>query len=139
MHMRMTCAAACAAVLFGTALLHGQTQYPFQNPGLPLEQRVDNILSLMTVDEKIACLESNSGAPRLHIPNAGWSEGLHGLVRKGDFGGKAVPTTSFAEVIGMAETWDADLIRRAGAPPPGRPAAPAADRPPGPGRRWRRG
>ncbi|MGA3026146.1 MAG: glycoside hydrolase family 3 C-terminal domain-containing protein [Bryobacteraceae bacterium] len=115
MNIRIALAAACAAVLCGTAMLHGQTTYPFQDPGLPLEQRVDNILSLMTVDEKISCLEFNSGVPRLHIPSAGWSEGLHGLVRKGDFSGKAIPTTSFAEVIGMAETWDADLIRRAGA------------------------
>jgi beta-glucosidase len=113
--MRMILAATCAAALCGAALLQGQTPYPFQDPALPLEKRVDNILSLMTVDEKIAVIEMNSGVPRLHIPSAGWSEGLHGLVRKGDFGGKAIPTTSFAEVIGMAETWDAELIRRAGA------------------------
>jgi beta-glucosidase len=113
--MRIILAATCAAVLCATVLLNGQTQYPFQNPALPLEQRVDNILSLMTVDEKIKCIEFESGVPRLHIPSGGWSEGLHGLVRKGDFGAKAAPTTSFAEVIGMAETWDPDLIRRAGA------------------------
>jgi beta-glucosidase len=103
-------AAAC-----GMIPLYAQYQHPFQDPNLPLEQRVDNILSLMTLDEKIACLEQNSGVPRLQIPNAGWSEGLHGLVRKGGFGTKMVPTTSFAEVIGMAETWDPELIRRAGA------------------------
>jgi beta-glucosidase len=99
-------------------LVHGQTRYPFQDPALPIEQRVDNILSLMTVDEKIASLEilnKHADVARLNIPSAGWSEGLHGLVRKGDFGGKAIPTTSFAETIGMAETWDADLIHRAGA------------------------
>ncbi len=93
----------------------GQNQYPFQDPKAPIEQRVDNILSLMTLDEKIACLNTNSGVRRLGIPSAGGSEGLHGLVRKGDFGGKAVPTTSFSEVIGMAETWDPALIRRCGA------------------------
>jgi beta-glucosidase len=113
--MRIILAATCAAVLCATVLLNGQTQYPFQNPALPLEQRVDNILSLMTVDEKIKCIEFESGVPRLHIPSGGWSEGLHGLVRKGDFCAKAAPTTSFAEVIGMAETWDPALIRRAGA------------------------
>ena len=113
--MRTIHAATCAAILIGTACLHGQNQYPFQNPALPVEQRVDNILSLMTVDEKIKCVEFESAVPRLGIPSGGWSEGLHGLVRKGDFRGKAIPTTSFAEVIGMAETWDPDLIRRAGA------------------------
>src|SRR5208283_6147552 len=95
--------------------LYAQSQYPFQDPKLPIEQRVDNILSLMTLDEKIGCLETNSGVPRLDIPSAGLSEGLHGLVRKGTFGQKTIPTTSFAEVIGMAETWDPRLIRRAGA------------------------
>ncbi len=114
--MRLIHAATCATVLCLTACLHGQApQYPFQNPALPIEQRVDNILSLMTVDEKIAVIDMNSGVPRLHIPNGGYSEGLHGLVRKGDFGGKSITTTSFAEVIGMAETWDPALIRRAGA------------------------
>jgi len=108
-------AAVPLIVVCGIASLRAQTQYPFQNPKLPLEQRVDNILSLMTLDEKTACLLTDTAVPRLHIPNAGWSEGLHGLVRKGDFGTKAVPTTTFAEVIGMAATWDPELIRRAGA------------------------
>jgi beta-glucosidase len=111
----MNRATAFAMVAFGFVPLYAQKPYPFQDPSLPLEKRVDNILSLMTLEEKIACLEMNSGVPRLHIPNAGWSEGLHGLVRKGGFGSKLVPTTSFAEVIGMAETWDPELIRRAGA------------------------
>ena len=44
----------CAAVLMPHA--SPQSQYPFQNPDLPTEQRVDNILSLMTPDEKIAAL-----------------------------------------------------------------------------------
>ena len=56
---------------------------------------MDSILSRMTLDEKIACLNTNSGVPRLHIPDAGGFESLHGLVRNGGFGGKAVPTTSF--------------------------------------------
>jgi beta-glucosidase len=109
-------AAACAALLLaGATLLHAQNPYPFQDPKLPLEQRVDNILSLMTLDEKLACLATSTAVPRLHIPDAGGSEGLHGLVRKGDFGQKAVTTTQFPEVIGMASTWDPALIRRAGA------------------------
>jgi len=108
-------AASVALLLAGTAPLRAQNQYPFQNANLPLEQRVDNILSLMTLDEKLACLATSTAVPRLHIPDAGWSEGLHGLVRKGDFNQKAVTTTQFPEVIGMASTWDPALIRRAGA------------------------
>ena len=116
--MRLMCPLAYArgSVLMGFAVAAlAQSPYPFLDTKLPVEQRVDNILSLMTLDEKIGCIERSSGVPRLGIPDAGRSEGLHGLVRKGGFGGKKIPTTSFAEVIGMAETWDRDLIRRAGA------------------------
>lgn len=108
--------AACTALLLaGMAPLSAQNQYPFQNAELPLEQRVENILSLMTLDEKLACLTTSTAVPRLHIPDAGGGEGLHGLVRKGDFNQKAVTTTQFPEVIGMASTWDPALIRLAGA------------------------
>ena len=107
---------ACTALLLAAvAPLDAQNPYPFQDPKLPLEQRVDNILSLMTLDEKLACLTTSTAVPRLHIPDVGGSEGLHGLVRKGDFGQKAVTTTQFPEVIGMASTWDPALISRAGA------------------------
>lgn len=110
-------ATACAALLLWamSPLAAQQHQYPFQDPNLPLEQRVDNILSLMTLDEKLACLTTSTAVPRLGIPDAGGTEGLHGLVRKGDFNQKAVTTTQFPEVIGMASTWDPALIRRAGA------------------------
>ena len=33
-----------------------EDQYPFQNPDLPIEERIDNLLSLMTIDEKIGAL-----------------------------------------------------------------------------------
>jgi beta-glucosidase len=102
-------------LLAGSTTAAAQTTYPFRDPKLPIEQRVDNILSLMTLEEKAACLLTSSAVPRLKIPDAGWAEGLHGLVRKGDFGAKKIPTTSFAQVIGMAETWDPELIRQAGA------------------------
>jgi len=107
--------AALLWLIPGTVMLFGQTQYPFQDPKLPAEQRIDNILSLMTLDEKLACLSVRTSVPRLGIPNAGISEGLHGLVRKARGGQPAVPTTQFALAVGMAETWDTDLIRRAGA------------------------
>lgn len=108
-------AACVTTILWAMTPLNAQNQYPFENPNLPLEQRVDNILASMTLDEKIACLATSTAVPRLHIPDAGGGEGLHGLVRKGDFNQKAVPTTQFPEVIGMASTWDTALIRRAGA------------------------
>jgi beta-glucosidase len=91
--------------------------YPFQDPNLPVEQRVNSVISLMTLDEKIACLGTNPSVPRLGIRGTGHSEGLHGLALGGPGGwGRPtpIPTTQFAQEIGMGETWDTDLIRLAG-------------------------
>jgi beta-glucosidase len=104
-------------LLFAISPLFAQYQYPFQNPNLPAEERITNILALMTLDEKIAALRTSTAVPRLGIPDAGASEGLHGLVQRalGGFGSRTViPTTQFAQVVGMGQTWDVDLIRRAG-------------------------
>jgi beta-glucosidase len=104
-------------VLIATGSLSAQYQYPFQDPSVDREQRITNILSLMTLEEKIAALGTTTAVPRLGIPDAGGSEGLHGLVQRslGGLGSqKPVPTTQFAQVVGMAQTWDVDLIRKAG-------------------------
>jgi beta-glucosidase len=53
-------------------------QYPFQNPDLPVEDRIDNLISLMTLDEKIACLGTNPSVPRLGVRGTNHIEGLHG-------------------------------------------------------------
>ena len=94
-----------------------QGPYPFQNPRLPVEQRIDNILSLLTLEEKIACLGTNPSVPRLGIVGTGHSEGLHGLA----LGGPAhwnrrheVPTTQFPQGYGLGETWDPELLRQVG-------------------------
>lgn len=92
--------------------------YPFQDPDLPVERRVDNLISLMTLEEKVACLGTNPSVPRLGVKASGHSEGLHGLAQGGPGGwGRNQPTTTttFPQAIGMAETWDADIVRRAAA------------------------
>jgi len=94
----------------------GQTKYPFQNPNLATEKRIDNILSLLTLEEKINCLSTNPTVERLDIKGTGHVEGLHGLALgiPGDWGGKSpVPTTTFPQAIGMAETWDPELLKQA--------------------------
>jgi beta-glucosidase len=94
-----------------------QYQSPFQNPDLSIERRVENIVSLMTLDEKIACLGTNPSVPRLGIRGSSHSEGLHGLALGGPGGwGRPtpIPTTQFAQQIGMGEIWDPELIRLAG-------------------------
>ena len=107
-----------AFAILGAAFAAAQPQtYPFQDPNLPAEQRVNNIISLMTLDEKIACLGTNPSVPRLGIKATGHSEGLHGLALGGPGGwGRPtpIPTTQFAQEIGMGETWDPELIRLAG-------------------------
>ena len=89
-----------------------QAGYPFQNPNLPVEQRIDNLLSLMTVEEKINCLGTRTGVPRLGVPNIGSSEGIHGLVQRGGRG-PAITTTQFPQPPGLGATWDPDLVRQA--------------------------
>src|SRR5256885_1842355 len=93
-------------------------QYPFQNPDLPVEERITNILSLMTVDEKIECLGTNPSVPRLGIKGAGHMEGIHGLAVGGPakWGRDApVPTTTFPQGYGLGETWDTEVLREAAA------------------------
>lgn len=77
-------------------------KYPFQDPKIPIEQRIENLLRLLTVDEKIGMMMDNSKAvPRLEIPAYGWwNEALHGVARAGT-------ATVFPQAIGMAATWDA--------------------------------
>ena len=57
-----------------TPLLAQQPRSPFNDPSLPMEKRIDNLLSLMTVDEKIDCLSTNTGVPRLGVMSYGSSE-----------------------------------------------------------------
>src|SRR5678815_5922602 len=74
-----------------------QFQYKFQNPDLSLEERIDNILSLMTLDEKVECLDTNPSVPRLGIKGSGHVEGIHGLTQGGPgrWGKpKTIPTTT---------------------------------------------
>jgi beta-glucosidase len=108
-----------SAVIAGPSVLAQTTnQYPFQNPAMALEERVNNIVSLMTLDEKVAFFSSRPGVPRLGIRAMGHVEGLHGLARGGpsNWGRRnPVPTTIFPQAIGMAETWDTEAIHQAAA------------------------
>jgi beta-glucosidase len=82
---------------------------PWLNPDLPLNQRVDDLISQMTLDEKVQQMRDHAPAiPRLGVPKYDWwNEGLHGVA----FAGTA---TNFPQVIGMAATWDAPLVHAMG-------------------------
>jgi len=95
-------------------------KYPFQNPNNPIEERVNNILSLMTLDEKIAALGTDPSVPRLGIVGSSHIEGLHGVALggPGGWGGRGLqplPTTQFPQSVGLGETWDPELVRQAAA------------------------
>ncbi len=108
----------CLFLLLVTRVASAQYKYPFQNPDLPTEDRITNLLSLMTLEEKVNCLGTNPTIVRLGVKGTGHVEGLHGLAMglPGGWGRKTpVPTTIFPQSIGMAETWDPDLLQQAGA------------------------
>jgi len=90
--------------------------HPFNDPALPTDKRIDNLLSLMTIDEKIGCLGTKTGVPRIGVPNIGSSEGIHGVVQREKRGDREpIPTTQFPQPPGMGESWDPDLVRQAAA------------------------
>jgi beta-glucosidase len=85
----------------------GQTPPLYKTPGAPLEKRVDDLLSRMTIEEKISQMMNDSPAiERLGIPAYNWrNECLHGVAQAGR-------ATVFPEPIGVAATWDPQLIFR---------------------------
>ena len=102
------------SLVFVNLFAHSQT-YPFQNAGLSEDERIRNLISLMTPDEKINCLSTRFSIPRLGIKGTHTVEGLHGLAYSGPAnwavkGAKASPTTTFPQAIGLAEMWDPDMI-----------------------------
>ncbi len=110
--------ALCVFLAISAVPARAQYQYPFQNPNLPEEVRVTNIVSLMTLEEKVAFLSQRPGVPRLGIKPMGHTEGLHGLDQGGPSNWAPKPpylTTIFPQAIGMAETWDTNAIHQAGA------------------------
>ena len=78
---------------------------PYQDVSLPIKKRVDDLVSRMTLEEKISQMTNDSAAiPRLNIPGYNWwNEGLHGVARSGY-------ATLFPQAIGMAATWDTELV-----------------------------
>lgn len=89
--------------------------HPFQDPELDPEARIDDLIGLMTLDEKIECLSTNPSVPRLGLQGSGHVEGLHGLALggPGKWGrGAPLPTTTFPQAIGLAQTWEPELVRR---------------------------
>ncbi len=82
---------------------------PFRDSSLLIEKRVDDLVSRMSLEEKVSQLIDRAGPiPRLGIPTYNWwSEGLHGIARAGY-------ATLFPQAIGNAATWDTPLLHDIG-------------------------
>ena len=106
---------------------NGSAVAPYKNPDLPVEQRVQDLLGRMTLQEKVAML---SGAnwmqsvpnERLGIPSIKMADGPIGIrswagpssETNAEVSKKTVTTTAFPAGIAMAATWDTDLLQSEG-------------------------
>lgn len=84
-----------------------QKKFPFRDTSLSIEERVNDLVSRMTLDEKISQMMNASPAvERLGIPEYNWwNECLHGVARAG-------LATVYPQAIGLGATWDEDLMVR---------------------------
>src|SRR5260370_2421931 len=109
---------AFLCLLFGASTLIAQTaENPsaakepalaaYLDPSLPVEQRVNDLVSRMTLEEKVSQMQDVAAPiPRLGIPAYNlWNEGLHSVARAGN-------STVFPQAIALAASWDTDLIHR---------------------------
>ncbi|MFF6978708.1 glycoside hydrolase family 3 C-terminal domain-containing protein [Streptomyces sp. NPDC008343] len=82
---------------------------PFRDRRLPFAKRIDDLLSRLTLDEKIGFLHQFTPAvERLGIaPFRTGQESLHGVAWMG-------PATVFPQAVGLGATWNTDLVRRVG-------------------------
>ncbi|MCX7987410.1 MAG: glycoside hydrolase family 3 C-terminal domain-containing protein [Bacteroidales bacterium] len=80
-------------------------QFPFQNPSLSEDERVKDLISRLTLEEKVALLCDQSDAvPRLGIRKFNWwSEALHGYANNDS-------VTVFPQPIGMAASFNEELV-----------------------------
>ena len=84
-----------------------QYEHPFQNPNLSFEERADDLLSKMSLQDKIDQLNYESKAVEsLGVPAYNWwNECLHGVARSGI-------ATVYPQAIGLASSWDKDMMNR---------------------------
>lgn len=90
-----------ASALSILALGAQEPKFPFNDPDLSIEQRTDDLLGRLTLEEKVGMMMNGStGIERLGIPDYNWwNEALHGVARAGK-------ATVFPQAIGMAATFD---------------------------------
>jgi beta-glucosidase len=97
---------ALACILLPAQAQKKTYDFPFQDPSLPMEERIDDLLSLLTPEEKIGLLMNKSiSVDKLGIPSYNWwSEACHGV--------RADGYTVYPQTIAMGASFDADLVYR---------------------------
>src|SRR5688572_17420012 len=98
----------CLAVVVNSCRSNAATyEHPWLDPSMSMEDRVNALVSQMTLDEKISQMMHQAPAlERLGIPEYNWwSEGLHGVARAG-------LATVFPQAIGLGATWDDGMLFR---------------------------
>jgi len=111
---------ACVTILPASNLTSqaGADTYPFRNPALPDEERITDLISRLTLNEKVDCMGARASVPRLGVIGSPHIEGYHGVAQGGpsNWGQRnPAPTTQFPQAYGLGETWDPELIRRVAA------------------------
>jgi beta-glucosidase len=98
---------ACLSFIFFTCKTKQEYKFPFLDPDLSMEERVDDLVGRMTLDEKISQMMNQAPAiERLGIPEYNWwNEGLHGIARAG-------LATVFPQAIGLAASWDEEMMHQ---------------------------
>lgn len=97
-------------LLISTAQTSAQAQgYAFRNASLPLNARIDSLISQLTLHEKVLLMQHNAPAiERLNIPAYNWwNESLHGVARTNE------KVTVFPQAIGLAATFDSSALHKA--------------------------
>jgi beta-glucosidase len=121
---RASLVSSIAAALLAALLLPGVGRaqiLPFRDPAVPLPARIDDLVGRLTLDEKIRFLHQyQAPVPRLGIALfKNGTEALHGVAWSNDDrnNGAVVTATAtvFPQALGLASTWDTDLVRRVGA------------------------
>jgi len=99
--------AAMMAMLLITITTQAQQKLLYKDNSQSIEIRVKDLLSKLTLEEKISLLGYRSQAvPRLGIPAYNWwNEALHGVARAGE-------ATIFPQAIGMSATFNDDLLKQ---------------------------